>query len=60
MSKARLARITSYRTLTSYDIAYATGNYTHCCMVYFGGRYAGLTRLNWGGIKKCYQLLKRH
>ena len=46
MSKTRLARITGARTLTSYDIADKTGNYTRCCMVYFGGRYAGLTRLN--------------
>jgi hypothetical protein len=46
MSKARLARITGYRTLTSWDMADRTGNYSHCCMVYFGGRYAGLARLN--------------
>lgn len=46
MSKTRLARITGARTLTSYDIAYKTGNYTKCCMVYFGGRFCGYTRLN--------------
>jgi hypothetical protein len=46
MSKTRYLRITGARTLTSYDIADITGNYTKCCMVYIGGRLAGYTRLN--------------
>lgn len=46
MSKTRLSRITGARTLTSYDMADMTGEYTKVMMVYFGGRYAGLTRLN--------------
>ena len=46
MSRARLNRIIGARTLTSWDIADRTGNYTCCCMVYIGGYYRGLTRLN--------------
>lgn len=45
MSKTRLARITGARTLTSYDIADLTGEYSKIMLVYIDGRYAGLTRL---------------
>jgi len=46
MSKTRLARITGYRTLTSYDIADLTGEYSKVLMVYIGRRFCGYTRLN--------------
>lgn len=45
MSKTRLARITGARTLTSYDIADITGEYSKVMLVYINRRFAGYTKL---------------